>query len=85
MLDTAIIDGGLCGLAIARGLHRRGAAFALFEARARLGGRILSVGSSGAGLAADLGRTWFWPATQPLIASPCLRMCARLSMQACQC
>lgn len=68
MLDTAIIGGGLCGLAVARGLHRRGAAFALFEARARLGGRILSVGGTGAGLAIDLGPTWFWPETQPLIA-----------------
>ena len=43
MLETAIIGGGLCGVALARSLHRQGRAVALFEARRRLGGRILSV------------------------------------------
>lgn len=69
MLDTAIIGGGLCGLVLARNLHRKGRAVALFEARERLGGRILSVASAGSGLAMDLGPTWFWPDNQPLLKS----------------
>lgn len=67
MLDVAIIGGGLCGLALARKLHLRGREVAIFEARDRLGGRILTVaGGDGGGL--DLGPTWFWPKTQPLIS-----------------
>jgi monoamine oxidase len=69
MLDTAIIGGGLCGLVLARSLHRQGRAVALFEARQRLGGRILSVASARSGLAMDLGPSWFWPETQPLLKS----------------
>jgi monoamine oxidase len=42
MLETAIVGGGLCGLALARSLSRRAKAFALFDARSRFGGRILS-------------------------------------------
>jgi len=68
MLETAIVGGGLCGLALARSLQQRGVTFALFEARHRLGGRILSV-TGGSGLALDLGPTWFWPETQPLLTS----------------
>lgn len=67
MLDVAIIGGGLCGVALARKLHLRGRDVALFEARDRLGGRILSV-ARGDGGGFDLGPTWFWPKTQPLIA-----------------
>jgi monoamine oxidase len=67
MLETAIVGGGLCGLAVARHLHRQGQGFALFEARPRLGGRILSVACARSGMAIDLGPTWFWPDTQPLI------------------
>ena len=68
MLDTAIIGGGLCGVVLARSQHLHGRAIGLFEARERLGGRILSV-SAGSGLAMDLGPTWFWPDTQPLVKS----------------
>lgn len=68
MLDTAIVGAGLCGIALARGLHRQGRAVALFEARDRVGGRILSVPSAGSGLAMDLGPSWFWPSTQPHLA-----------------
>ena len=68
MLDTLIIGGGLCGLALARSLHAQGRSFVLYEARARLGGRVLSVPSETASLALDLGPTWFWPDTQPRIA-----------------
>lgn len=67
MLDVAIIGGGLCGLALARKLRQRGRDIAVFEARERLGGRILTV-AGGAGGGLDLGPTWFWPNTQPLIA-----------------
>jgi monoamine oxidase len=68
MLETAIIGGGLCGLALARSLHQQGQDFALYEARPRLGGRVLSTVCARSGLAIDLGPTWFWPDTQPLIA-----------------
>ncbi|OYX69799.1 MAG: amine oxidase [Rhizobiales bacterium 32-66-11] len=68
MLDTAIIGGGLCGLALARSLSRHGRPAALFEARARLGGRILTVEDGTSGLSLDLGPTWFWPQSQPLVA-----------------
>ncbi|WP_036258447.1 flavin monoamine oxidase family protein [Methylocapsa aurea] len=65
MLETAIVGGGLCGLALAAGLQAQGRPFALFEARARLGGRVLSVASEKAGMRVDLGPTWYWPDTQP--------------------
>jgi monoamine oxidase len=68
MLETAIIGGGVCGLALAKTLHKQGRDFALFEARARLGGRVLSVVSSPKDMTVDLGPTWFWPDTQPLVS-----------------
>lgn len=64
MLDTVIIGGGLCGISLADSLHRAGQGFALFEARERLGGRILTR-IDAAGMAVDLGPTWFWPEVQP--------------------
>lgn len=65
MLEIAIVGGGLCGLALAQSLHAKRRDFALFDARDRLGGRILSVPSEKAGTALDLGPTWFWPEIQP--------------------
>jgi monoamine oxidase len=67
MLDTAIIGGGLCGVALARYLHGQGKEFALYEARQRLGGRIYTVTDQRTGHAMDLGPTWFWPDRQPLM------------------
>jgi monoamine oxidase len=67
MLDVAIVGGGLCGLALAHSLQARRVDWALFEARPRLGGRVMTAHSR-AGLPVDLGATWFWPATQPSIA-----------------
>ena len=67
MLDTAIIGGGLCGVALARTLHGQGRSVALFEARERLGGRVLTVAAMDSRPAMDLGPTWFWPETQPLM------------------
>ena len=63
MLDTAIIGGGLSGLALAHHLQQQGKEYALFEARERFGGRILSIISDG--MALDLGPSWYWPDTQP--------------------
>jgi monoamine oxidase len=69
MIETAIIGGGLCGLATAASLNRRGESFVLFEARQRLGGRILTIDCKTSGLAIDLGAAWFWPDNQPLITA----------------
>lgn len=68
MLDVAIIGGGLCGLALATQLQARKTEFALFEARDRLGGRILSVRCETARMAVDLGPAWFWPQIHPRVA-----------------
>jgi monoamine oxidase len=74
MLEVAIVGGGLCGLALASSLHAQGQrTFGVFEARPRLGGRILSSAYTSNnlpsnGLTADLGPTWYWPETQPLIS-----------------
>lgn len=67
MLETAIIGSGICGLALAKTLHGQGRDFALFEARTRLGGRVLSVVSGRGEMVVDLGPTWFWPESQPLV------------------
>lgn len=67
MLDVVIVGGGACGLALARDLARAGASFAVFEARERLGGRVLSVLDQTSGNRLDLGPTWYWPDTQPVI------------------
>jgi monoamine oxidase len=69
MLDTAIVGGGLCGLALATQLERRGRDYDLFEARQRWGGRILSIDCKLSGLAIDLGASWFWPDRQPLMTA----------------
>lgn len=62
MFETVIIGGGLNGLALANLLHGAKRDFALFEARDRLGGRILCTAEGH-----DLGPTWFWPDHQPRI------------------
>ncbi len=72
MFDTVIAGGGLCGLALASGLKGR---LALFEARMRLGGRILSVQCGGQRV--DLGPTWFWPEMQPRMS----RMVSELGLE----
>src|SRR6266702_815369 len=69
MLDTAIVGGGLCGVALARNLFRQGRAVALFEARERQGGRRKSIAHVGSGGVVVLGPAWFWPGTQPLMTS----------------
>ena len=63
MSRVAIVGGGLAGVYAAWRLHQAGVPVDLYEARPRLGGRILSTPDSGL----DLGPTWFWPAFQPRI------------------
>ncbi len=65
MLETAIVGGGVCGLAMAASLSAQQRPFALYEARPRLGGRVLSEPSAKADMRVDLGPTWYWPDTQP--------------------
>lgn len=71
VLPVAIIGGGLAGLHAARLLHAAGVGFRLFEARERLGGRILSADAAGrpAEDGFDLGPSWFWPAMHPAMAA----------------
>jgi monoamine oxidase len=70
----AIVGGGLAGLVAAWRLQQHGARdVVLFEARATLGGRILSVDARGSRVDTaqsaldrfDLGPSWYWPAMQP--------------------
>lgn len=67
----AIVGGGLAGVYAGTLLHAKGINFKLFEARERLGGRILSVNEhrtvSDDGF--DLGPSWFWPMVQPELAT----------------
>lgn len=64
--SVAIVGGGLAGLYAARRLHALGIGFHLFEARDRLGGRILSTNDRGhsSNDGFDLGPSWFWPEMQ---------------------
>ena len=69
--SVAIVGGGLAGLYAARRLHALGIGFQLFEARDRLGGRILSANEMGQSShdGFDLGPSWFWPGMQPGMAA----------------
>lgn len=73
LTDThvAIVGGGLSGLNAARLMWEAGADFQLFEARDRLGGRILTVDATGAPSddGFDLGPSWIWPRVQPALAA----------------
>ena len=60
-MTIAIIGAGLSGLYAAWRLNQEGHSVHVFEARDRIGGRILSVASENLGGAFDLGPTWFWP------------------------
>jgi monoamine oxidase len=71
VLPVVIIGGGLAGLQAARLLHEAGIGFRIFEARDRLGGRILSTDAAGLPTedGFDLGPSWFWPSMHPDMAS----------------
>lgn len=60
-MTIAIIGAGLSGLYAAWRLHQAGQSVQVFEARDRIGGRILTVPSDILGGAFDLGPTWYWP------------------------
>jgi len=68
---VAIVGGGLSGLNAARLMWEAGADFQLFEARDRLGDRILTVDATGAPSddGFDLGPSWIWPRMQPALAA----------------
>lgn len=56
--DVVVVGAGVSGLAAAASLSASGAAVVCLEARDRVGGRVLTLESSGHHL--DLGATWFW-------------------------
>ncbi|MCZ9351168.1 FAD-dependent oxidoreductase [Streptomyces mutabilis] len=58
--DVIVIGAGASGLAAATALHAAGRDVVVLEARARVGGRLLSIPTSHPGRALDLGATWFW-------------------------
>ncbi|WP_271271306.1 flavin monoamine oxidase family protein [Aliamphritea hakodatensis] len=66
--DIAIIGGGISGLYLAAELQAAGADFRVFEARERVGGRILCTGEADCLQGYDLGPSWFWPG-QPRMAA----------------
>ncbi len=70
---VAIIGAGLSGLHTAFECQKHGLDYCLIEARARLGGRVLSnqVGQVDNGAnqpAFDLGPSWFWPGQQRMLS-----------------
>ena len=75
--QVAIIGGGIAGLHAAYLLHRAGVSFQLFEARDRLGGRILTVDEAGCAdrVGFDLGPSWFWPDMQPALGKLIDELC----------
>ncbi|MCK9607154.1 MAG: FAD-dependent oxidoreductase [Methylomonas sp.] len=81
MLDIAIIGAGLSGLALAEQLQNGERKIAVFEARARGGGRILTQTLADPKLALDLGPTWLWPDQQPRIAKLVHRLRLKLFQQ----
>lgn len=64
----AIIGAGLTGLSAARTLVQAGQPFTLYEARERVGGRVLS--KTIQGISVDLGPAWIWPDQQPRLTQP---------------
>lgn len=56
---VVVVGAGIAGLAVAAELTRAGVDVSCLEARTRIGGRLLSVQTTGGAL--DLGSTWFWP------------------------
>lgn len=57
--DVAVVGAGPAGLRVADLLQRRGVGVTVFEARDRVGGRLLSIPAESGWV--DLGATWFWP------------------------
>lgn len=61
--DVVIIGAGVAGLTAAHDLVSAGRSVAVYEARDRVGGRLLSLDVGGV---VDLGATWFWP-NEPVV------------------
>lgn len=61
--DVAVVGGGIAGLTAAWQLAAAGQHVTLFEARSRLGGRVLTAQAAPLADRAwlDLGPAWFWP------------------------
>ena len=61
--DVAVVGGGLAGLTAACRLAASGQRVTLFEARSRLGGRMLTTAVTPVSEVpwVDLGPAWFWP------------------------
>lgn len=67
--EIAIVGAGLSGLALAHKLAETNRDVALFEARDRAGGRILSQPGATAGHSRyDLGPAWIWPQNTRMLA-----------------
>ncbi len=68
--DVAIVGGGLAGLTAAYRLAAAGQRVTLFEARSRLGGRMLTTAVMPVAEVpwVDLGPAWFWPHQQHIRA-----------------
>lgn len=81
MLDVAIIGAGLSGLALAEQLQDGQRRIAVFEARERSGGRILTYTLQDSKLTLDLGPTWLWPNHQARIAGLANRLGLKLFRQ----
>lgn len=81
MLDVAIIGAGLSGLSLADRLLNSKRNIAVFEARNRCGGRILSHSIPAPDFDVDLGPTWLWPDHQPRIAALAERLGLKLFRQ----
>jgi monoamine oxidase len=73
--DVAVVGGGLAGLTAACRLAASGQRVTLFEARSRLGGRMLTAAVTPVAVMpvaeapwVDLGPAWFWPHQQHIRA-----------------
>jgi len=77
-VDVAIVGAGGAGLAAARELHRQGLRIAVFEARDRIGGRILTVRDERLPLPVELGAEFIHgeaPETTRVLAEARLLAC----------
>lgn len=71
MLRIAVVGAGLTGLYTAWRLQERGYEVRIFEARDRIGGRVLTktLTLKDQSYAFDLGPTWYWPETERLMTT----------------
>jgi len=71
MPRIAVVGAGLTGLYTAWRLQERGYEVTIFEARDRIGGRVLTktLTLKDQSYAFDLGPTWYWPETERLMTT----------------